>query len=51
MEGKSEAIFDTPFMIQSNAEGMRKIVGANQPNPLNYGRIDCGSYLVDPKGQ
>ena len=28
MEGKGEASFDTPFMIQSHAESMKKIVGA-----------------------
>ena len=28
LEGKGEARFDTPFMIQSHAESMKKIVGA-----------------------
>ena len=28
MKGKAEAIFDTPFVIQSQAESMSKMVGA-----------------------
>jgi hypothetical protein len=28
LEGKGEASFDTPFMIQSHAESMKEIVGA-----------------------
>ena len=28
LEGKGEASFDTPFMIQSYAESRKKIVGA-----------------------
>ena len=28
LNGKAEAIFDNPFMIQSHAESMKKIVGA-----------------------
>ena len=28
-EGKGEASFDIPFIIQSHAESMKKIVGAN----------------------
>ena len=28
LEGKSEAIFDTQFMIQSHTESMKKILGA-----------------------
>jgi hypothetical protein len=27
LEGKGEASFDTPFMIQSHTESMKKIVG------------------------
>ena len=28
MEGKGEASFDIPFLIQSHAESMKKIMGA-----------------------
>ena len=28
MKDKGEAIFDTPFIIQSRAENMKKILGA-----------------------
>ena len=28
MEGKGEASFDTPFMIQNHAENVKKIMGA-----------------------
>ena len=35
MEHKGEAIFDIPFMIQSHAESMKKILGAIQDLPAN----------------
>ena len=37
MEGKGEASFDTPFMIQIQAESIKKIVLPIQPKSLNYG--------------
>jgi hypothetical protein len=33
MELKGEAIFDIPFMIQSHAESMKKILGARLDLP------------------
>ena len=35
MEGKDEAKFDIPFMIQSHVESMKKIMGALQDLPAN----------------
>jgi hypothetical protein len=38
-EGKGETIFDTPFMIQSHAENMKKIVGVLLDLSANLGSI------------
>ena len=35
LEGKGEASFDTPFMIQSHVESIKKIVGAFLELPAN----------------
>ena len=43
---KGEASFDTPILVQSHAESIKKV----QPNSLNYGRIGCASQLVVIKG-
>ena len=54
MEHKGEAILDIPFMIQSYAESMNKILGALQNLPAvskvnpahfltHYGQIGCAS--------
>ena len=36
LEGKGEAIFDAPFIIQSHVENMKKILGALCKLPTMY---------------
>jgi hypothetical protein len=35
LEGKDDASFDRPFIVQSHAESMKKIVGALKDLPAN----------------
>ena len=58
LEHIGEAIFDIPFLIQSHAERMKKIMGAIQDLPANLDSQFSHNLwnwaglalLVDPKG-